>query len=311
MRKAQRIFAPMQQTQALTKQSLPELADLMRLYLQLGKFRLSMMVTFTTLVGYLLNADGNIYSGAVTLLLCGTSSIAMGANGLNQWWEQERDALMLRTRTRPLPSGKLSSTHALTVCLFWSVAGFMLLLQLNLLTALLAAFVWFSYLFLYTPLKTRSALAILAGAITGALPPVMGWTAASGEVGLAAWALGCILYIWQIPHFLALAALYQQDYHRGGYRMLPDNPEHDHATRSIIVVFSAALLVISLLAPALGLGGMIFFVCALAGGGWLLIQALQLLREFSRPRARKLFVATILYLPIIMCALLLDLLFKS
>lgn len=301
----------MQQSQVLTKQSFPELAEFMRLYLQLGKFRLSMMVTFTTLVGYLLNADGNIHSGPVALLLCGTLSVAMGANGLNQWWEQERDALMLRTRSRPLPGGKLSSTHALTVCLLWSAAGFILLLQLNLLTTLLAAFVWFSYLFLYTPLKTRSALAILAGAITGALPPVMGWTAASGELGLAAWALGCILYIWQIPHFLALAALYRQDYQRGGYQMLPDNPEHDYATRSIIVVFSSALLVVSLLAPALGLGGTTFFVCALAGGSWLLVQALQLLWEFSRPRARRLFIATIVYLPIIMCALLLDLLFKS
>lgn len=301
----------MQHSQALTKQRYTGLAELARLYLQLGKFRLSMMVTFTTLVGYLLSAGGALHPAPVALLLLGTLSVAMGANGLNQWWEQARDARMLRTRDRPLPSGKLTSAHALTLCLFWSAAGFILLLQLNLLTALLAAFVWFSYLFLYTPLKTRSALAILAGAITGALPPIMGWTAASGELGLAAWALGCILYIWQIPHFLALAALYRQDYNRGGYKMLPDNPEYEQVTRSIIVVFCAALLVISLLAPALGLGGVTFFVCALASGSWLLILALQLLQKFSKPAARRLFIATIVYLPVIMCALLLDVLFKN
>lgn len=301
----------MQYIQISTRTPLAELTGLMQLYLQLGKFRLSMMVTFTALVGYLLNAGGNAQLIETSLLVAGTLLIAMGANGLNQWWEQERDACMLRTRNRPLPGGKLSSAHALIICLLWSLAGFILLLQLNLLSALLAAFVWFSYLFLYTPLKTRSSLAILAGAITGALPPIMGWTAATGEIGLQGWVLGCILYIWQIPHFLALAALYQQDYQRGGYRMLPDDPEQDYATRSIIVVFSAALLVISLLAPAIELGGMIFFLCALVGGSWLLIQALQLFRTFSRPRARKLFIATILYLPLIMSALLLDLLFKN
>ncbi|GGD65264.1 heme o synthase [Lacimicrobium alkaliphilum] len=301
----------MQQTQIATTPSFTELKDLIQLYLQLGKFRLSMMVTFTSLVGYLLSNESDFKLLPVGILLAGTLLVAMGANGLNQWWEQERDGRMLRTRQRPLPSGKLSSVHACTICLLWTIAGLFLLAQLNLLTALLAAFVWFSYLFLYTPLKTRSSLAILAGAITGALPPVMGWTAATGEVGLQAWALGCILYIWQIPHFLALAALYQMDYQRGGYKMLPDDPEYDHATRSIIVVFSAALLVVSLLSPALGLGGIVYFICAMLGGSWLLIQAVQLFRTFSRPRARKLFIATILYLPLIMCALLLDLLFKN
>lgn len=299
----------MQHIQISTKNPLSELTGLILLYLQLGKFRLSMMVTFTALVGYLLSAEGAPQLPEASLLITGTLLIAMGANGLNQWWERDRDARMLRTRNRPLPSAKLYATHALTICLLWSIVGFIMLQQLNLLTALLAAFVWFSYLFLYTPLKTRSSLAILAGAITGALPPVMGWTAATGEIGLQGWVLGCILYIWQIPHFLALAALYQQDYHRGGYRMLPDNPEYEYATRSIIVVFCAALLVISLLAPAIGLGGVIFFLSALAGGCWLLMQAWQLFRAFSKARARNLFIATLLYLPIIMSALLLDLLF--
>ncbi|WP_246840548.1 heme o synthase [Lacimicrobium sp. SS2-24] len=305
------ISVSMYQSQGIHEDNATDVVELCRLYLQLGKVRLSMMVTFTALVGYLLNPQSQLIASDILLLLTGTLLLAMGANGLNQWWERSRDARMLRTRHRPLPTGKLSALHALAVCLIWTITGMALLLQLNLLTAMLAAFVWFSYLFLYTPLKTRSALAVLAGAITGALPPMMGWTAASAQLGIQAWALGCILYIWQIPHFMALAALYQQDYERGGYRMLPDDPANDQATRSIILVFVIALLVISLLAPVLGLGGVVFFFSALIGGSGLLMQAVRMQRQFSRPRARSLFIATIVYLPLIMIALLADLLIKG
>ena len=149
-------------------------------------------------------------------------------------------------------------------------------------------------------------LAILAGAIPGAIPPMMGWTAATNTFSVQAWVLGCLLFLWQIPHFMSLAAVYRQDYAKGGYHLLPDNPEVDHVTRSIIVIFSLALLGITLLAPSIGLGQRLFFVSALFLGGGMLFISIKLYAKYSIENARRMFRASIIYIPTLMIFLLVD-----
>jgi protoheme IX farnesyltransferase len=276
------------------------------LYMQLGKFRLCTLVLFTTIVGYGLGVDKWEMFKIFSLLL-GTLLTAMGANGLNQWWERDRDAKMARTRNRPLPLGRLSANHALYMTLSWSVSGITLLFfGVNALTAFLAALTIVTYLFIYTPMKPYSPLAILAGAIPGAIPPMMGWTAATNTFNVQAWVLGCLLFLWQIPHFMSLAAVYRQDYAKGGYYLLPDNPEVEHVTRSIIVIFSLALLGITLLAPSIGLGKRFFFFCALFLGGGMLYMSIKFYTNFSIDNARKMFRASIIYIPTLMIFLLID-----
>ncbi|GAB3028802.1 hypothetical protein GCM10027098_27350 [Bowmanella dokdonensis] len=268
------------------------------------------MVTFSALTGFVL-AGGSLFSLRGLCLLLGSQLLAMGANGLNQWWEADRDARMLRTRARPLTTGQLARQTALTACLLWSATGLGLLGSLHLMAAALGLFTWYSYLFVYTPMKTRTSLAVLAGALTGALPPMMGWVALNGQLGLPAWVLGCLLYLWQIPHFLSLACLYEQDYRRGGFKLLPDRPDRSLATRSIILVFSIALLVISLLAPVLGLGGKLYLTTALACGSLMVWRACQLFNCFSRNRARQLFLVSLLYLSLVLLALWADVLWQG
>jgi protoheme IX farnesyltransferase len=282
------------------------LAHYLRLYIQLGKLRLSLLVLFTAGIGYGLGV-ANINYLQLLCLMVGTLLIVMGANGLNQCMERHRDALMKRTRNRPLPSGKMSVHHAYAVTLTWSISGVLILyIGVNLLTATLALFSLCCYLFVYTPLKPYTPIAVLAGAIPGAIPPIMGWTAATNEFSVQAWILACILYLWQIPHFMALATMYQKDYAAGGYQLLPDNPEIGSATRSIIAVFSGALLAISLLAPAVGLGEYVYFVAALVLGISLLFLTLKLYHRYSLQNARRVFLASIVYLPLLMAILVID-----
>lgn len=275
-------------------------------YLELGKFRLSLLVLFTASIGYGVSAkqlDWPVFLG----LLAGTMLCSMGANGLNQCWEYKRDARMARTKNRPIPSGRISLGHGIIVTTTWLMAGIVILiLSVNMTTAYLAILTFASYLFIYTPLKTYNSVAVLVGAIPGAIPPVMGWTAATGEISNQAWVLACIMYLWQIPHFMSLAAIYRKDYARGGYKLLPDNPELEQATRSIIVVFSIALLGISLLAPLAGLGERLFGFGALLSGAILLYLSILFYRSYSLKNARRIFFASIIYLPVVMGLLLVD-----
>jgi protoheme IX farnesyltransferase len=276
------------------------------LYLQLGKFRLCLLVLFTTLIGYGLGVS-QFHPLEICCLLFGTLLTAMSANGLNQWWEQDRDALMARTYNRPIPSGRMSSRHALVATSTWLFLGLLILFYgVNELTAYLAFATVISYLFIYTPLKPFSSVAVLAGAIPGAIPPMMGWTAATNTFSIEAWVLGCLLFLWQIPHFMSLATIYRKDYANGGYKLLPDNPEIDTVTRSIIVIFSGALLGISLLIPAVGLGRHVIFGGALTLGLVMLLLAIRLYREYSVINARRVFLGSIMYLPLLMTLLLVD-----
>jgi protoheme IX farnesyltransferase len=278
----------------------------LKLYLKLGKFRLCLLVLFTGMVGYGLGVTQFDPVQLIAFLL-GTLLTAMGANGLNQCWERHRDSLMTRTRNRPLPTGQLSLAEALAVTIFWSFAGMALLFWLvNPLTAGLAALTLTSYLFVYTPIKPISPIAVLVGALPGAIPPMMGWTAATNMLGIPAVILGCLLFLWQIPHFMSLASIYKIDYDKGGYQLLPDDPAIDKATRSIIVVFSLALLVISVLAPAAGVGATLFFIAALILGGALLFLSIKFYRHYSVHNARMVFRASIIYIPVLLTLLVID-----
>lgn len=282
------------------------LRELPGLYLTLGKARLSTLVVITTVVGYLAGTS-TIDWPLLLWTTLGTALLAGGANGLNQWMELERDARMARTRRRPIPSGKLSPLHAFAAAATMLVLGMVLLGSFSHpLTALLGSVAAATYLIAYTPLKTRSTINTLIGAISGALPPVMGWSAARGSLGVEAAILFGILFVWQVPHFLALAWLYREDYELGGFRMLPLVDRDGRLTGALSLIYSLALTPIALAAFLTELTGPWFAAGAALTGLGLAWSALRFLRDRTAQRARTLFLASLIYLPATLGLLVLD-----
>ena len=267
---------------------------------------ITLMVALTTALGFLL-AGGTVLSLQLAAALLGTCLVAAGASVLNQFWERASDALMRRTAGRPLPAGRLDPDLALLFGVTLGIAGLLeLALAVNALTAALGAAALAGYVFVYTPLKKVSSLATVVGAIPGALPPMMGWCAVRGEIDLAAWALFGILFFWQMPHFLAIAWLCREDYARGGFPMLPVLDPGGTWTGRQSVLYGAALVPVSLLPSLLGLAGGLYFGGALALGLAYLGCALAFARRRSTPGARRLMLASLLYLPAVLAVLLLD-----
>lgn len=270
-------------------------------YLELSKARLGALVVLTALIGYVLGARGNPSLWVGLAAVVGTALSAFGANILNQWWEVERDRLMHRTRSRPLPAGRVDRSVALVWGLVSVVAGLSVLaLGTNGLTTGLSLFVVFLYVLVYTPLKVRTPLNTVVGAVCGAIPPMMGWTAATGSLGAGAWILGGILFVWQIPHFLALAWMYREDYERGGFRMLPSVDSEGRLTGRLAFVYAAALLPITAALSAAGVTGGTFLVASQVLGIGFLALGWVFLRDRSQQSARRLFLASILYLPVLL-----------
>jgi len=276
----------------------------LRLYAVLTKLRLSGLVLATTAAAYLLARRGPLDGLELAATLAGTFLCALSAAAFNQVWERERDARMERTRGRPLPSRRLRAGEALAAAWVMLVAGGAVLLAgTNALTAGLALLTVALYLYVYTPLKPRSSLNTLVGAVCGALPPVLGWTAAAGRLEAGAWLFGLLLFLWQVPHFLALAWLYREDYARGGFRMLPALDPGGQLTGALSTLYSLALL-------PLGLG---FALAGLVGPGaamgvallslGLVAASVQLWRRLDHPSARRLFVASVLVLPLMLILL--------
>ncbi len=277
------------------------------LYLELGKLRLSLMVALTTAAGYLLSQPGALDWPRFTLTVTGTLLAAMGANAFNEWAERERDALMHRTRSRPIPSGRLSAAHGYLAALAMALAGDMLLLfMINPLTAGLALLVQAIYVLLYTPLKTISPTSTLIGAITGAIPPLMGFSAATGRLDGGAWIMAALLFFWQIPHFLALAWMFREDYERGGYRMLPLVDRGGCATCRMLLLYTLALLPVTLAAVLAGLAGPAYAVGAVLLTLALLWAGSHLARQKSVQAARQLFIASVVYLPLLLILMVAD-----
>lgn len=268
---------------------------------ELIKARLTTLVLLTTLVGFYLGMRGPLDWAAMCLTLLGTGLLASGAAALNQWLEREHDGRMERTMSRPLPAGQVSPDWVLVFGAACSVLGLgVLALGVNLLTATLGALTLGSYLFVYTPLKRITTLNTAIGAIPGALPPLMGWTAARGEVTAEGWALFAILFFWQLPHFLAIAWLYREDYARAGFAMLPVVDPDGQRTGVQSVSHTLGLLSVSLFPVAFGLVGAAYLVGALVLGLLFLVTAVQFARALTVTSARRLFFASILYLPLLL-----------
>lgn len=273
----------------------------------LVKARLTLLVLLTTLVGFYLGTAGRVDWVLLTHTMLGTALVASGAAALNQLLERDYDALMRRTRNRPLPSGRMQPA---TVMLFGGVcacAGLLeLALAVNLATSVVGAVSLLSYLFIYTPLKRVTWLNTAVGAVPGGLPPLMGWTAARGELSGEGWALFAILAFWQLPHFLAIAWMYRDEYAKAGFKMLPVVDPDGRRTGRQAVSHTLALLPVSLCPFLFRLSGPIYLAGALALGLLFLGCAIQFARDLSLPRARRLFFMSIIYLPLLLIAMVFD-----
>ena len=285
-------------------------------YVELTKPRITWLILMSTAIGYFFGLPratgwreflGNIDLLSLLHTLVGTGLIASGTAALNQWLEREADRRMRRTADRPLPAGRLQAGRALAFGVALSMAGFVeLWLGVTLLTGVIGAFTLASYLFLYTPLKQRTWWSTTVGAIPGAMPPVIGYAAASGVVTREAWVLGAILFLWQFPHFYSIAWMYKDDYARAGIRMLPVVEPDGRSTARQIVVYGMALIPVSLTPALMGMSGIVYGVGALVLGLWFLYSGVRVALERSILRARHVLLASVLYLPLIYGLMLLD-----
>ncbi len=276
-------------------------------FFMLTKPELTFLAVLTTLAGFYLGSMGSFPGMLLLHTLLGTALVGGGAGALNQVAERKYDVQMRRTVHRPIPSGRVTPGEAVLFGALLSGTGVVeLAVFVNVLTAFLSAVILTTYLFLYTPLKRITPSSTLVGAIPGALPPVMGWTAASGDIGVGAWILFGILFFWQMPHFYSLAWVYRQDYGHAGYRIISVE-DHDGArTARSITVYSILLLAASLLPPTQGIGGALYLFVAFALGIAFLGCGLHFLNTRSDTSARRLFSASLLYLPALLAILVLD-----
>lgn len=269
-------------------------------YVELTKPRITFLIVLTAAAGFSLGAKGTLNYVLFTHAMVGIALLSSGIAALNQYMERELDALMRRTMVRPLPTGKIAPLEALLFGAGLTVgAEAYLALLVNPLTALLGLTVIAGYLFMYTPLKTRTTLSTVVGAFPGAMPPLMGWTSASGEVTAGAWVLFAILFLWQFPHFLAIAWMYREDYGRAGIRMLPVVEPEGRVTGQQIVAYTLMLLPVSLLPTLLGISGRVYLYGAIVLGLLFLFSSVSAALSKSRQQARRLLLASVLYLPLL------------
>jgi heme o synthase len=273
---------------------------------ELVKARLTLLVLLTTAVGFYLGSESPIDYMGLFHVVFGTAAAAAGAAALNQWWERRADALMRRTRTRPIPAGRMPALQALALGIVLSVFGIgYLAIVCNALSATLTAITISIYIFAYTPLKRASTANTAVGAIPGAIPPMIGWAAARGDIGAGAWSLFAIIFLWQLPHFFAIAWMYREDYSRAGFRMISSDDRSGERSASQSVFFCILLLVIAGLPAFLGIANFVYLGAELLLGGLFTAVAMRFLRMRTASAARSLFIASIVYLPLLLGALVL------
>lgn len=276
-------------------------------FCDLVKVRLTSLVLLTTLVGFFLGWQGPMDYALMLNAILGTGLVAAGASAFNQLLERDHDALMRRTENRPLPSGRVQPATVLLLGGVLTVWGLVwLAMTVNWLTSILGAATWACYVWVYTPLKRVTTLNTTVGAIPGALPPLMGWTAACGEISVGGWALFAILFFWQLPHFLAIAWMYRDDYARAGFVMLPVVDRDGERTGQQAVSHTLGLLPISLCPSVFNLTGPVYFVGAFLLGCWFLWFAIQFSRDLTQRRAQRLFFVSIAYLPLLLGLMVMD-----
>ena len=276
-------------------------------FLSLTKPRLNLLVVITAAVGYYLGAGGGFDVMRWIEAVVGTALVAGGAAGLNQVYERDTDSLMWRTRTRPLAAQRLTVAEATIFSMALATTGVALLvLRTNPLAACLALLTLVFYNVVYTPMKRRSQLATLVGAIPGALPPMIGWAAARGTLTGGAWALFAIVFVWQIPHFMAIAWLYRDDFRRAGFPLLPVVHPDGKSTARQAILFSIVLIPVSLAPFAIHMAGPVYAAGALIGSLGLLAASVAFAADRTNERARRLFIGSITYLPLLWVLLIVD-----
>ncbi len=291
-------------------------SQLMKDYIELTKPRITWLILMSTAVGFYFGLQGGsswwAFLAAIPYwklfhTILGTGLIASGTAALNQWFEREADYKMRRTKRRPLPSGRVSSSGALAFGIALSAAGFTdLWLGCNLLAAMLGALTLLSYLFIYTPMKQRTPLSTTIGAFPGAMPPMIGFAAAAGTLTPQSWVLFAILFLWQFPHFYSIAWLYREDYARAGIRMLPVVEPDCRSTARQIVLFGLALIPVSLVPSIFGMTGRLYLVGALVLGLYFLYSGVRVALDRTLVRARAVLIVSVFYLPLIYGLMLLD-----
>jgi protoheme IX farnesyltransferase len=276
-------------------------------YVELTKPRITFLIVLTSAAGFCLASSNGVNYLALLSSMLGIAFLSSGIATLNQYIERDLDGLMRRTADRPLPSGKLLPVEALWFGIALTVGAEVYLAAfVNPLTAVLGLIVIAGYLFGYTPLKTRSTLSTLVGAFPGAVPPLIGWTAARADLSVEAFVLFAILFLWQFPHFLAIAWMYREDYSRAGILMLPVVEPDGRITAQQIVVYTLMLLPVSLLPAALGLSGKLYFYGAVVLGLLFLYSSVRAAFSRSRQQARRLLLASVIYLPLLFILMVFD-----
>ncbi|HUP88531.1 MAG TPA: heme o synthase [Longimicrobiales bacterium] len=281
--------------------------DRTRAFYDLTKPGITRMVLVTTAAGFYLATRGSVDFLLLINTLLGTALAASGTNALNQWAERDLDSRMKRTANRPLPSGRLDSRQAFLFAWGISMAGLAYLIAyVNLATAIVVAVSLSSYVFIYTPLKTKTWISTLIGAVPGALPILAGWTASGQPVTPAAWALFAIMFVWQMPHFYALAWIYREDYGRAGFQMLTVVDATGARAARHSLLFTAMLIPISVLPTVFGVAGNVYLVGAVLMGIAFLVLTTGMLRQPSERVAWRIFTGSIVYLPLLLALMVLD-----
>jgi heme o synthase len=273
---------------------------------ELVKARLTLLVLLTTAVGFYLGAEPPIDYIALFHVVFGTAAAGAGATAPHKRWERRLDALMHRTKTRPIPAGRMRPLEAFVLGAVLSIFGVgYLAIGCNMLSAVLAAITIVIYIFAYTPLKRTSTANTAVGAVPGAIPPMVGWAAARGTIDAGAWSLFAILFLWQLPHFFAIAWMYRDDYSRAGFRMISSDDRSGERSASQSVFFCILLLIVAGLPASLRVVTMFYVPVELALGGLFIAAAMRFLRLRTRASARLLFIGSIVYLPLLLGALVL------
>jgi len=277
-----------------------------KLFFELIKFRLSFLVTFSSVVGFLLSSNYINYFSLFILIISGffiTGSSIIN----NQIIEKDSDKLMNRTKNRPLPTNKISSRNALFISLALSITGLILMvLFLNKLTAILSFLSLFIYTFLYTPLKKVGPIAVFVGAIPGALPPLIGWAASTNDISLEALIIFSIQFIWQFPHFWAIAWVSDDDYKRAGFKLLPNNGKKNFSNAVNIMTYTMFLIPLGLLPTIFGITGLVSGVVAVVCAILFLIQTLWLIKDYSKTSALRIMFGSFIYLPVVQLTYIFD-----
>jgi protoheme IX farnesyltransferase len=278
-----------------------------RALVELTKPRITFLLLLTAAAGFFLGSPGKVDLFKLGHTMVGLALLASGVATLNQYWERDLDRMMIRTRTRPLPTNKLAPIEALVFGLILTLAAeAYLAIFVNPLSAVLGIAVIVGYVLLYTPMKTRTSLATVVGAFPGAMPPFIGWAAANNQLSLGAWVLFAIIFLWQFPHFLAIATLYREDYRNAGILMLPTVESNGRMTGRQILIYTLLLIPTSLVPTLIGISGRIYFFGAIVLGLGFLYCGVGAAFDNSKSKARRLLLASVIYLPLLFILMVLN-----